>query len=43
MHDGSIPTLIQVLVTHKAAATMDDNARRGLMRFIESLTGDYSR
>lgn len=40
MHDGSIPTLSQVLERHQGAARLDDGQRRALLRFIEALSGE---
>lgn len=43
MHDGSIPTLKDVLNRHQGAAKLHDLEKHALLRFLESLSGDYSR
>ncbi len=42
-HDGRHPTLEEVLLHHGEAKTFDAGARRALLLFIDSLSGDYSR
>jgi cytochrome c peroxidase len=42
-HDGRYASLEEVLRNHGDAKNFEDSARRALLLFLESLTGDYSR
>lgn len=43
MHDGSIPTLKDLLNRHHAAPNLHDLEKHALLRILESLSGDDSR
>ncbi len=43
MHYGSIPTLPDLLNRHLAAPKLHDLEKHALLRFLESLSGDYTR
>lgn len=43
MHDGSIETLLGVLEIHEGGKALDPGDRRALIRFIESLAGEFLR
>jgi cytochrome c peroxidase len=40
-HDGSVATLWQVVEKHPKAGVLDEAKRKGLVRFLESLSGEY--
>jgi cytochrome c peroxidase len=42
-HDGRYATLDDVLAHHAGGPSLDENARRALLAFLLSLSGDYSR
>jgi cytochrome c peroxidase len=42
-HDGRYASLEEVLLHHGNAKTFDAGAKRALLMFIESLSGEYSR
>ncbi|WP_051670719.1 cytochrome-c peroxidase [Bryobacter aggregatus] len=43
MHDGSIPSLTQLLDRHAGGILLNQLEKHAVIRFLETLSGDYSR